>query len=118
MSPPGKPKFYTDEHVPSIVVKQLRRRDVDIVRCQEVGLRKADDAEHLAYAVEHGYILVSRDEDFTMHHSQWMAEGKSHYGIVYITPKHWESIGLIVNELLLIHEAATAEEMINVLWYI
>lgn len=118
MSPPEKPKFYLDEHVPSAVAKQLQRRDVDVIRCQDVGLRTAGDDAHLAYAVEHERILVSRDEDFTAYHARWMAEGRHHCGIIFITPRHWDDIGLIVYELMLIYEAALAEELFDELWYI
>jgi predicted nuclease of predicted toxin-antitoxin system len=118
MSLSNKPKFYTDEHVPSAVVEQLQRRGVDIVRCQDVDLRTADDSEHLAYAIEHERILVSRDKDFTVYHASLTGRDQHHYGIVYINRKNWENIGLIVSELLLIHEVATADEMIDQIWYI
>lgn len=80
MTAPPKPKFYTDAHVPSAVAKQLRRRDVafgeDIVRCQEVGMADAKDPDHLAFAVEHGRILVTRDKGFAALHKRWLAEGR------------------------------------------
>ena len=43
-------KFYTDEHIPSAVAEQVARRDVDILRCQDAGLRDSSDEEHMALA--------------------------------------------------------------------
>ena len=39
-----------DVHMPHAVAIGLRRRGVDVVRAQEVGLADANDDEHMKYA--------------------------------------------------------------------
>ena len=57
-------KFYTDTHVYKQITIQLRTYEVDIVRCQEVGLEDADDETHLEYAAQHTRILITFDNGF------------------------------------------------------
>jgi hypothetical protein len=39
-----------DEHVPKAVTEGLRRRGVDVITVQELGLQAAEDARHLERA--------------------------------------------------------------------
>ena len=57
-------KFYTDSHIAKTIVAQLRQRNVDVVRCQEVGRDDADDVEHLEYATSQGRTVITSDADF------------------------------------------------------
>lgn len=36
-------RFYMDEHVPKAVTEGLRRRGVDVITVQELGLQAAED---------------------------------------------------------------------------
>ena len=78
----------------------------------------AKDVDHLSLATEQNRILVTRDDDFLKLHAAGMKENKSHSGIVYIQRKHWDNIGLIVGDLLLLHEALKPGESLNMVWYI
>ncbi len=98
-------KFYTDSHVAKAVAAQLRRRGVDIVRCQDVGMANAKDHEHLAYATAQERTVVTSDEDFIALDAEWRKQGNPHCGVVYIRPHNREAIGTIVRELLFYHEA-------------
>jgi predicted nuclease of predicted toxin-antitoxin system len=102
-------KFYTDSHIAKAVTTQLRRRSVDIVRCQEVGMDEADDPEQLEYAVAQGRTIITSDEDFLALHALWQASGRIHAGIVYVFPENREAIGLMVRELFFWHEAIEDE---------
>lgn len=99
---PRLPKFYLDTHIAKVVAIQLRAKNIEILRCEEVGLGEADDDVHLAYAGEHGYTLVTQDGDFTGLHTKWLEEGKSHAGIL-IAPSHLRGeaqISYIVKEIV------------------
>jgi predicted nuclease of predicted toxin-antitoxin system len=100
------PKFYTDKHIPKPVTTQLRKRGVDIVRCEEVGLDEATDITHLEYATREGRVVITNDADFVQLHHQWQREGKQHAGIMYCLPniQGTAGIGRVVNEVMLYHE--------------
>jgi hypothetical protein len=45
-------KFYADTHIDKDVAIQLRKKGVDVVRCEDVGMAEADDEAHLDYAAQ------------------------------------------------------------------
>lgn len=95
-------KFYTDTHIAKAVAVQLRNQGVDIVRCEEVGLAKASDSDHLEYACNTGRAMISRDADFLTLHAEYLEQGKSHYGIFFVLD-HLQgkgAVGVIVRYLL------------------
>ncbi len=102
----AKPKFYTDKHIPKAVTSQLRKRGVDIVRCEDVGLDNAEDFSHLEYATAEGRVVVTNDADFVRLHQRWQTEGKEHAGILFcLSHVQGEAgIGIIVNEVIMYHE--------------
>jgi hypothetical protein len=57
------PAFLADENIGrDLVTGLLRRRpDIDIVRVQDVGLRTAIDSAILAWAADHGRVLLTHD---------------------------------------------------------
>jgi hypothetical protein len=103
----SKIKFYLDEHIDKGIANGLRNREVDVVRCQEIGFSGKSDLAHLAWANENGFVLVTQDNDFLILHSQ----GQLHAGIAF-APRPM-SIGEFIRSLLLIHELLTPEEMVN-----
>lgn len=110
-------RFYTDTHIAKAIAIQLRDKDVDIIRCEEVGLAEASDVEHLTYATKQQRVIITHDDDFLQLDKQWRTEKKSHAGIIYCLPhlQGKSSIGKIVNLCLDLHEliaggAGTIEE--------
>jgi uncharacterized protein with PIN domain len=95
-------KFYMDEHVAKAVTEGLRRRGVDVVTVQELGLQAAEDQQHLQRATQEGRVVVTQDTDFLRLH----AAGVSHRGIVY-TPQQTPV------PHMLIHDVLTSEDMIR-----
>jgi hypothetical protein len=123
---PQSLKLYFDTHVAKQIALQLRARGVDVVRCEEVGLAKVSDREHLEYAIEQGRAVVSFDSDFPRLHGQWLSEGKTHTGI-FSVPEYLQGedhIGKIVRFLFGYYEmieggAGTLEADIhNQLFYV
>ncbi len=98
-------RFYTDTHIAKAVAVQLRFRGVDIVRCEEVGMAEASDAAHLELAGREGRTIVTADSDFTVLHSAWMAAGRQHAGIVYVTRDSRHNIGGLIEYLEFLHLA-------------
>lgn len=56
-------RFLADENFNNEILRGLRRRipDVDITRVQDTELASQPDPEVLAWAAEHGYIVLSHD---------------------------------------------------------
>ncbi|MFN7117427.1 MAG: DUF5615 family PIN-like protein [Saprospiraceae bacterium] len=108
----GVIKFYTDEHVSKAIVKGLRLRGMDVMTCQEAGMMGATDEAHLAFAESRGRVIFTQDTDFIKLHSI----GQMHAGIVYAP--QGRKIGDIVNDLTLIHQVLTADDMINQIEFI
>lgn len=95
-------KYYTDVNIRKAITEQLRKRGVDCVHCEEVGMADASDPEHLEYATKENRVLISFDQDMPALHKAWMEAGRSHTGIVFV--QHYlqgeGSIGVIVKTLL------------------
>ncbi len=99
-------KLYTDKHIPKAVTTQLRRRGIDIVRCEDVGLGDANDFTHLEYAANEGRVIITRDADFTRLHAEWVKTNRTHAGIMFCRSnlQGEDAIGRIVSEVLMYHE--------------
>lgn len=96
-------KYYFDTHIPKAVAVQLRQRDIDVVRCEEVGLAEVDDTEHLEYATAQERTLVSNDADFRNLHSMWIGQGMTHAGIMVFNQRFQGDVGKLVRELYEFH---------------
>lgn len=117
--------FYFDTHIAKAVATQLREKGVQVVRCEEVGMAEASDEEHLEYARNHQYVVVSQDEDFPVLHARWLAAGRDHSGIIKVLGhlQGQAQISTLVNELSFYDEAErggalTAGEFKNTLVYL
>ena len=102
-----KIKFYTDEHVPTSVVKGLERRGIDVLTTQKANMISASDEEHLAFAVHQGRVIFTQDDDFLRLHS----EGINHAGIAYA--RQQTSISVIIRGLTLIFQVLSTQDMRN-----
>lgn len=100
-------RFYTDEHIPKAVTMGLRRRGVDVLTCQEVGMLSVDDGVHLALATREGRTAIAQDEDFLRLH----ASGFQHQGIVY---SHRQTpVGEVIRGVMLVYEVLEDGDMTN-----
>jgi hypothetical protein len=101
-------KFYTDSHIAKTIAVQLCNRNIDVIRCQDVGMGDADDVAHLEYATSQGRTVITGDEDFLALDAQWQSSDKFHAGIVYVPPERKDAIGIIVAQLVFLHDAVAA----------
>jgi predicted nuclease of predicted toxin-antitoxin system len=57
-------RYYVDEHVGSAIVRDLRRRGVDVITVTEAGMRGRSDEAQLAFALQAGRVTFTQDRDF------------------------------------------------------
>jgi uncharacterized protein with PIN domain len=95
-----------DEHIPSSVIKGLRRRGVDVVSIQDLDLFSEEDEKIIDKAHEQERIIYTRDDDFLKIHSR----GYSHRGIIYHHPLSY-SIGEAIQKLEIFCQIVSCEEM-------
>lgn len=99
-------RLYCDTHIAKAASVQLRKRGVDVIRCEEENMAKAKDLEHLTHATSLGRAVVTQDTDFVGWDVQWKAKGKSHMGIIIIPPtlQGDAQISYTVTQLFDLHE--------------
>jgi predicted nuclease of predicted toxin-antitoxin system len=100
-------RFHLDEHCDPAIAAGLRLHGVDVTTTVEVGLRTAEDDEHIAYGFATNRVVFTQDEDFL----RLSAAGVEHQGIVFCY-QQTRSIGQIIAGLLLIWEVYEPEEMV------
>ena len=95
------------------VVRALRARAVDVTTAWDEDMIARSDREHLDYAAEQGRVLFSFNVgDFCDLHTQYMAEGKGHAGIILARQQVY-SVGELMRRLLRLIGIRSAEEMEN-----
>lgn len=105
--------YLDDDSLDKDLVKALRQSGVDVVTSLEVGLSGRDDEEHLAYAVEQKRVLCSFNVgDFCRISSQWLADGKSHAGIILAQQQKY-SVGERLRRILNLAASKSDEDMKN-----
>jgi len=95
-----------DEHIPYPVIEGLRRRGLDVLVVQEIGLSSAEDVTVMDKAREEGRIIYTWDADFLRLHQA----GHQHAGIFYHYPLAY-SVGEAIRRVALACEVLSAEEM-------
>ena len=95
------------------LVVALRKRGVNVLSALEAEMLGEPDDRQLAYAAVQGRAIYSFNVgDFCRLHSQWLAEGRSHAGIVLAEQQQY-SIGEQMRRLVRLVNALSAEEMQN-----
>ena len=109
-----KIRLYLDEDSMSrALVRALRARGVDVVTALQADMIERSDAHHLDYATQQGRALFSFNvSDFYQIHSDYLAQGTDHSGIVLARQQAY-SIGDQTRQLLKLIAAFSAEEMRN-----
>ncbi|PYT03169.1 MAG: hypothetical protein DMF60_19180 [Acidobacteria bacterium] len=93
--------YLDDDSLTKALVKALRERGVDVVTTSEV----------VAYASEQGRVLCSfNTRDFYRIHSEWVAQAKSHAGIILALQQRY-SVGEQMRRILRIIASMSAENM-------
>lgn len=99
-------RFHLDENVSSAIANALRRAGIDVSTTPETGLIGQSDNTQLEFAQHEGRVIVTHDDDFL----RIASVRNDHRGVAYCR-KDTRSVGDIVNQLILIYEVLTPEEM-------
>ncbi len=107
-------RLYVDEDaMDKDLVRALRARGIDVLTALEAGMIERDDSEHLDYATAQGRVLYSFNVgDFYRLHIAYLAEGKSHAGLILARQQRY-SVGEQMRRLLKLIATKSAEEMRN-----
>ena len=104
-------RFLADEDFRQRIVEGLRRREssLDIVTVNDVGLLHRSDPDVLAYAADHGRILLTHDES-TMpgHLSNFLAMGRHCPGVIIIDQEL--ATGRAIEAVILVWEASGPQD--------
>jgi len=101
-------RFHLDEHANPAVADALRRRGIDVTTTPEAGLPGADDAAHLAFALEQLRVIFSNDADFLRLH-----DANVEHAVIAYCHQQSRSVGEIVRMLEMNWEVFETEEMQN-----
>ncbi len=110
-------RFSFDHHVQGAVAHGLRQREIEVITAEDDQTKGYEDEALLARATDLGCVLVTNDEDFTVIAASWQAAGRSFAGIVYMT-RQQIPYGKMIEDLQLIAEAYSPEEMANRVEYL
>lgn len=105
--------YFDEDSMQRSLVRALRARGVDVITALDAQMIERSDVEHLAYATQAGRVLCSANVgDFYRLHSELLAQGQSHAGIILIPQKHY-SVGEQMRRLLRLIAVRSAEDMYN-----
>jgi predicted nuclease of predicted toxin-antitoxin system len=110
-------RLYMDVHVPGAITRALRQRGVDVVTAQEDGARRFLDDRLLDRATELGRVVLTQDDDLLAEAAGRQRSGEVFAGVLYIHQRDLR-IGPCVDDLQLIAEVMTPEEMANWVQYL
>jgi hypothetical protein len=105
--------LYMDEHVPSAITDQLRRRGVDIVTALEDGFDHRPDAEVLERSTQLNRLVFTQDIRFKARAEDWQRTGRRFAGLTF-GHQLGGTIGQYVEDLELIAVASDIAEWENV----
>lgn len=105
-------KIYADENVSAKIIEGLRKLNVDVEYSLEIGHIQYPDEKHLEWAIEHERAVFTHDSDFLIAAQRLAKDGKTHFGIIYIHPKH-ATIGRCVRGIKLIVDILEQKDMMD-----
>jgi hypothetical protein len=104
-------RLAADENFNNDIVRGLlrRKRDLDIIRVQDVALSGADDAALLEWAANEGRVLVTHDAaTITRHAYERVRAARAMPGVFEVSPSL--PLGGVIDDLLLIVECSLEGE--------
>jgi predicted nuclease of predicted toxin-antitoxin system len=109
--------LYFDHNMPAPIAEGLQRLGIDVLTAFDDGTAEWEDARILKRADDIGRPVVTMDDDFLrLAHEAWES-GRSFVGVLYISDANI-SVGAAVQDLQLIAEAMTIEELDSQVVYV
>ncbi len=101
-------RFLFDEHMPGVLIREVRRRGMDVLSAIEAGLLSQPDTAYLTLALATGRVVVTMDSDFVgLHYA-----GHMHAGIIYFdSARH--TFGEVIEWIMLVHGNYDSEQMLG-----
>ena len=111
--------LYLDEDVQEqSLILALRNSGVDAITTSDVNRFSFPDEEQLISATEQGRVIYTYNVgDFCRLHSTFLAEGRSHAGIIMAQQQRY-SVGSQLRGILRLMAIKSAEDMINQLEFL
>jgi predicted nuclease of predicted toxin-antitoxin system len=112
-------RLLSDENFNGDIVRGLflRQPDLDLLRVQDVGLRKVDDPEILDWATSNGRILLTHDRatmpDFAY---ERLSQGQQMSGLFVINDRML--VRQVIDELLLLIDCSEQDEWKGIVLYL
>ena len=112
-------RLYLDEDTSNLaLVSALRASDIDVITTLEANKLGCSDEEQLIWATEQNRVIYSFNQgDFSRLHSQFLANERSHAGILLGQQQRY-SIGQQVRALIALIADRSAEAMFNQLVFL
>ncbi len=112
-------RLYLDEDFHPDLAGAVRQNGYDCVSAVEAGTLGASDEEQLAHAAAQGRCLLSFNvADFAALAVEWARLGRSHAGIVVAQQVSRQHLGRLLQRVLHLLNAVTADEMSNTFRYL
>lgn len=109
--------FIDEDSMDQRFVSALRARGVDVITVGEMGTTSFTDEDQLILATEQQRVLYTFNVgDFCQLHNIYMAESRTHTGIVISSQDY--SVGEQMRRVLKLIAVKTAEEMVNQLVFL
>ncbi len=105
-------RFLADENFNGTITRGVRRRQpaVDLVRVQDVGLRRAEDPIVLAWAAASGRVTLTHDvSTFAAHAYDRVAAGLPMPGVLEVN--EYLPVGQAIEEILIVAECSSPSEL-------
>lgn len=100
-------RFYFDENIANEVAEGLRTKKITTLTTPEADHMGWSDEEHLVFAREEKWVLVTQDDDLLT-----LARKIEHGGIAYYKPQT-RSVKQILQGLFALHRELSQEDMQN-----
>jgi hypothetical protein len=110
-------RLYFDEDAHGRLAQALRSRGHDVETTLAASRLEALDDDQLAFAVSLRRVLVTHNvKDFPRIHAEWLAQGRTHAGIVVLVGA--ADVGTMLRRMETLLARFSADELKNGLFYL
>lgn len=108
--------LFLDENVSLLVAELMQANGFEAITARQAARLGKSDPEQLAFATEHGYVMVTHNRvDFENLSVDLFQRGQHHTGIIFVTPRSPYEIARRLAHLL---DNVTADEFYDNVRYI
>jgi len=98
-----------------VLAEALRKAGFEVMTPLGAGTHGSDDATHLQWASEHGFVLLTFDKQTMVPLAdEWVSQGLQHGGVIVCEQMPKDAVGVIVRRLINLAKVHTNETLKNV----